>query len=299
LVPAVIGLFAIPELVDLTVRGTSISGDVPLDKLGKGVWQGIKDTYVHWWLVIRCSLIGSGLGILPGIGGGVSQWVSYAHAVQSAKTPEEREMFGKGYVKGVLGPGSANNSKEGAALVTTVGFGIPTTGSMAVLLGGFYILGLQPSPEMLTKHLTITYSMVWTIIVANIIVVLASLLLVNKLAALTNIKGHFMVPFILLLCFIGAYSTNENLLDLLVVLVMGGGWVSHGEVWLSPPPSRPRVGFGEPGGDVFLYVCQKISRGLAAPPLGRRIFAPGRAGGVLPSSRPSVFRSPISSLSGE
>jgi len=222
LVPAVIGLFAIPELVELTVQGTSISGDAPLEKMGKGVMEGIKDTFIHFWLVVRCSLIGAGLGILPGIGGGVSQWVSYAHAVQSAKTPAERDRFGKGYVKGVLGPGAANNSKEGAALITTVGFGIPTTASMAVLMGGFYILGLQPGPDMLTKHLAITYSLVWTIILANIIVVLVSLLLVNKLAALTNVQGHYMVPFILLLCFIGAFSTNENLLDLLVVLVFGG-----------------------------------------------------------------------------
>jgi putative tricarboxylic transport membrane protein len=222
IVPAIIGLFAIPELVELSVQGTSISGNAPLEKMGKGVIQGIKDTFIHFWLVVRCSLIGAGLGILPGIGGGVSQWVSYAHAVQSAKTPEERDMFGKGYVKGVLGPGSANNSKEGAALITTVGFGIPTTASMAVLMGGFYILGLQPGPDMLTKHLAITYSMVWTIIVANIVVVLFSLLIVNKLAALTNVKGHYMVPFILLLCFIGAFSTNENLLDLLCVMVFGG-----------------------------------------------------------------------------
>jgi TctA family transporter len=186
------------------------------------VWQGIKDTFIHFWLTVRCSLIGAGLGMLPGIGGGVSQWVSYAHAVQSAKTPEERDRFGKGYVKGVLGPGSANNSKEGAALITTVGFGVPTTASMAVLMGGFFILGLQPGPDMLTKHLTITYSLVWTIILANIIVVLVSLLFVNKLAAMTEIQGHFLVPFILLLCFIGAISANENIYDLLVVLIGGG-----------------------------------------------------------------------------
>ena len=92
LVPAVIGLFAIPEIVDLTVRGTSISGDRPLEKLGGGAIQGIKDTFIHFWLVIRCSLIGSLIGVLPGLGGGVSQWVAYAHAVQSAKTKEERDM---------------------------------------------------------------------------------------------------------------------------------------------------------------------------------------------------------------
>jgi putative tricarboxylic transport membrane protein len=236
LVPAVIGLFAIPEIVDLTVRGTSISGDRPLEKLGGGAIQGIKDTFIHFWLVIRCSLIGSLIGVLPGLGGGVSQWVAYAHAVQSAKTKEERERFGKGIVQGVLGPGASNNSKEGAALVTTLGFGVPTTTSMAVLIGALMMLGLVPGPDMLSKHLTLTYSLVWIIVIANILVVAASFLFLNQLARMTDIRGNLIIPFILMLCFIGAYSTNESLYDLLTVLVFGVlGYLMVGNKFPRPP----------------------------------------------------------------
>jgi TctA family transporter len=236
LIPVVLGLFAIPEIVDLAVRGTAIAGNVPSENLGKGVKEGIKDTFRHFWLTVRCSLIGVGIGVLPGLGGGVSQWVAYAHAVQSAKTLEERSGFGKGDVRGVLGPGAANNSKEGAGLIPTVAFGIPASAGMAILLGGFYLMGIIPGPEMLTKYLPLTFSMVWTIVLANIIVVAVSLLFINRLARLTIIRGNLMMPFILLLTFIGGYTANNSLGDLIVVLISGGvGYLMVRFGWPRPP----------------------------------------------------------------
>ena len=164
IIPVMVGLFAIPEIVNLAVSGTAIAGNVPLGKLGKGVGEGIKDTFRHFWLVVRCSLIGSFMGLLPGVGGGVSQWMAYAHATQSAKNEAELDGFGKGDIRGVLGPGASNNSKEGAGLIPTIAFGVPSGPAMAILLGAFFILGMVPGPEMLTKHLVLTYSMVWTIV---------------------------------------------------------------------------------------------------------------------------------------
>jgi TctA family transporter len=222
IVPVVVGLFAIPEIIDLTVRGTAIAGNVPLGKLGKGVKEGIRDTFRHFWLTVRCSLIGSLVGILPGLGGGVAQWVSYAHATQSAKTEEEREGFGKGDIRGVIGPGAANNSKEGATLIPTVSFGIPAGSGMTILLGAFLLLGLVPGPDMLTKHLTLTYSMVWTIVLSNIVVVGTCLLFINHLATLTTIRGSLIIPIILVLCFIGAYCSTNHIGDLIVMLLYGG-----------------------------------------------------------------------------
>src|SRR5206468_11836606 len=106
-------IFAIPEIIDLAVRGTAIAGDVSYGRLGKGVTEGIKDTFRHFGLTIRCSLIGTFIGIMPGLGGGVAQWLAYGHATQSARDADERKGFGQGDVRGVLGPGAANNSKEG------------------------------------------------------------------------------------------------------------------------------------------------------------------------------------------
>ncbi len=235
-IPVVVGLFAIPEILDLGVRGTAIAGDVPFGKLGKGVREGIRDTFVHFGLTVRCSIIGSLIGVLPGLGGGVAQWVSYAHAVQSAKTVEEREGFGKGDIRGVLGPGAANNSKEGAGLIPTVAFGIPASSGMAILMGAFFLLGLIPGPEMLTKHLSLTYSMVWTIVIANIITVSVCLVFINRIASLTTIRGNLLIPFILLLCFIGAYTANNHVGDLIVLLVFGGiGYFMVRFGWPRPP----------------------------------------------------------------
>ena len=221
LIPVLVGIFAIPEIIDLAVRGTSIAGNAPAAKLGSGVWQGIRDTFTHWWLVVRCSVVGVFVGILPGAGGGVAQWMAYAHAVQSAKDSKDRERFGQGDVRGVLGPGAANNSKEGGDLIPTIAFGVPGSGAMAILLGAFLIMGLHPGPDMLTKHLAVTYSMVWTLVIANVITVIVCLALLPYLAYVTRIRGSVIIPFLLLLVFVGSYTANKQIADLLVTLAAG------------------------------------------------------------------------------
>jgi len=232
LVPVLVGIFAIPEIIDLCVRGTSIAGKPPPGRLSQGALEGVKDTFRHFWLTIRCSLIGTFIGIMPGLGGSVAQWMAYGHATHSARDAEERKGFGAGDVRGVLGPGAANNSKEGGALIPTVAFGVPGSASMAILLGGFFLLGLVPGPDMLTTHLTVTFSMVWTIVLANVITVGACFLFLNRLAALTNVRAHLLIPVILVLVFIGSFTSNNHYGDLLVTLAFGaigylmvlGGW---------------------------------------------------------------------------
>src|ERR1041384_6830943 len=112
--------------------------------------------------------------------------MAYGHATQSARSAKEREGFGAGDVRGVLGPGAANNSKEGGSLIPTIAFGVPGSTGMAVLLGAFLLMGLIPGPDMLTKHLDITFSMVWTIALSNLIAVAICFMFLNKLAALTH-----------------------------------------------------------------------------------------------------------------
>src|SRR3989454_6647585 len=221
LVPVLVGIFAIPEIIDLVVRGTSIAGALPPGKLSKGAFEGVKDTFRHFWLTIRCSLIGTFIGIMPGMGGAVAQWMAYGHATQSARNAEERKGFGAGDVRGVLGPGAANNSKEGGALIPTIAFGVPGSTAMAILLGGFFVVGLVPGPDMLTKHLDVTMSMVWTIVLANIITVVVSVVFLNRLARLTNIRGGLLIPFLALLTFLGAYTSSNSLNDIVVTLIFG------------------------------------------------------------------------------
>jgi TctA family transporter len=221
LVPVLVGIFAIPEIVDLAVRRTSIAGSLPAGRISQGALEGVRDTFRHFWLTIRCSLIGTFIGIMPGIGGSVAQWMAYGHATQSARTAEERKGFGAGDVRGVLGPGAANNSKEGGSLIPTIAFGVPGSTAMAILLGGFFLVGLVPGPDMLTKHLPVTFSMVWTIVIANIVTVLSCFLVLNQLAKLTAVRAGVLVPVILMLIFVGSYTSNNNYGDILVTLVFG------------------------------------------------------------------------------
>jgi putative tricarboxylic transport membrane protein len=233
LVAVAVGLFALPEIIDIEVQGTSIARQ-QVGKLG-GVLEGVKDTFRHWWLVIRCSALGSYVGILPGIGGGTAQWVAYAHAVQSSPN---KERFGKGAVEGVLGPGAANNSTRGGDLVTTVAFGIPSSVSTAILLGAFLIQGIVPGPDLLdpAKHLALTSSFVWIIIVANIITVAVCFLFLNQLAKITFVRGSLLIPFLLLLIYLGGFTVKNSFGDIIVVLLAGGlGWFMVQFDWPRPP----------------------------------------------------------------
>jgi len=222
LVPVLIGLFALPEIIELGIQRTAIADTTSFGNIRKGVMNGIIDTFRNFWLVVRCSLIGTWIGILPGLGPATSQWMAYAHASQSYKTEEERQRFGKGEVKGVLGPGAANNSTATAATIPTVAFGIPGNFGTAILLGAFFILGITPGPDMLTKNLSLIFSIVWTIVLANVFIVSSSLIFITYLAKITRIRGNILIPNILLLAFIGSFSGSNHLADLIVLLFFGG-----------------------------------------------------------------------------
>jgi TctA family transporter len=235
LVPVTIGFFAIPEVIDLAVQGSSIA-KVQVNRLG-GVWQGVRDTFTHWALVLRCSAIGTFIAIIPGMGAATTQWLAYAHAVQSSRG---RGTFGRGRVEGVLGPGAANNSTLGGSLVTTVAFGVPASVTMAILMGAFLIQGLVPGPSMLTPaprgHLAVTFSMVWTIVVSNVITVAICFLFLRQLVRITQIRGALLIPFILVLIAVGAFAEKNVFEDVAIVLVFGAlGWVMSRLGWPRPP----------------------------------------------------------------
>ena len=157
-----LGLFAFPEIIDLLIKGRPIAEKA---ELGRGWFDGLKDTLRHKWIVLRCATIGVIIGFIPGLGGSVVDWIAYGHIIQTSK---DRERFGKGDIRGVIAPESANNAKEGGGLIPTFLFGIPGSGSMAVFLGGLLILGIQPGPSMLTENVDLIYTAIWSLALANI-----------------------------------------------------------------------------------------------------------------------------------
>jgi putative tricarboxylic transport membrane protein len=235
LVPVTIGFYAVPELIEMAIAGSSIA-KLDVGRVG-GVWEGVRDSIRHWLLVIRCSALGTFVSIIPGLGAATTQWLAYAHAVQSSPG---RERFGRGAVEGVLGPGAANNASLGGSLVTTVAFGVPASVATAILMGAFFIQGLVPGPAMLTPapkgHLAVTMAMVWTIVVSNLITVTVCLFFMGPLARITQIRGTLLVPFIMVLVYVGAFAEKNVFEDLGVVLAFGAlGWVMAHLDWPRPP----------------------------------------------------------------
>lgn len=220
LIPLVLGLFAIPELVDLATHGTaSASGSGPTGRIRFGSFlEGMRECLRHWRLVLGTSLVGVGIGVIPGLGGGVAQWVAYAYSAQNVR---DVSRVGKGAIEGVLGPATVNNSKEGGSLIPTVAFGIPGSASMALLLPILFIVGLRPGPPMLAENVNVTLFMVITLAVAGILACLMSLLVLPVLANITFIKNTRLIPYIMLLVVLGALAERHQSLDLIVTLLAG------------------------------------------------------------------------------
>jgi TctA family transporter len=233
LVPVVLGLFALPELCDLTISRSSISGGRMYDARS-GMWQGAKDCFTHWWLILRCSWIGAFFGAIPGIGGAIIDWLAYGHAVRTEKGAHE--SFGRGDVRGVIASESSNNAKEGGALVPTVAFGVPGSAGMAILIGAFTVHGLIPGPEMLTKHLSVTYSMVWSIALANIAGAGLCYLFSPQFARLATLRYTLILPSVLAIVYVGAFEGTRQWGDLFVLLFFGVvGWLMKHLKWPRPP----------------------------------------------------------------
>lgn len=214
IVPLVIGLFGGPEILQLMLKKTSIANSQASQKIA-GVYQGFVDTFRYWWVVAKAGAIGAAIGVIPGVGGSVAQFIAYGYARLGSKNPEE---FGKGSIEGLLAAAGNNNAKDSGALVPMIAFGLPGSVSTAILLNAFLITGINPGPEMLTTHLDVTFSMVWIAIVANVIVLLLAIPLLKPLSRLTLTEGPVLVPFLLILVVLGAYAENNRLFDVWVML---------------------------------------------------------------------------------
>ncbi len=234
LVPLTLGIFALPELCDLLVSRTQIVKAEKMENNWKGLRQGSVDCFVNWWLVLRCSWIGSVIGAIPGISAAVIDWISYGHALKTEK--HAPLTFGKGDVRGVIAAESATCSREGGALVPTIVFGVPGSAGMAILLGAFMIHGLVPGPEMLTKNLSVTYSMVWSIAIANLLGSGLCYLFSSQFAKLASLRYTLILPVVLSLVYIGAFEGHRSWGDMFSLLFFGVfAWTMKHFKWPRPP----------------------------------------------------------------
>ena len=233
LIPATLGIFALPELAELAVSRKRIAGDNAPNIDMSSQWQGVRDVATHWWLVLRCGVLGTALGAIPGIGSAVIDWIAYGYA---QRTEKNSESFGSGDVRGVIAPESSNNAKEGGHLVPTIAFGVPAGASMAILLGAFLMHGLTPGPDMLTKHLDLTYMIVWSLTLAHVIGAIICLACSRWLARISRIRPEILLPVIVALVFVAAFEGEHDWGDLFSLLFFGIiGWIMKRLGWPRPP----------------------------------------------------------------
>ncbi len=224
-----LGLFAFPEIIDLLIQGRAISETT---ELGKGWLDGVKDALHHKFIILRCSVIGVIVGFIPGLGGSVVDWIAYGHIIQTTK---DRDNFGKGDIRGVIAPESANNAKEGGGLIPTFLFGIPGSGSMAVFLGGLLIMGIQPGPSMVTENVDLVYTAIWSLALANVLGAGLSILLSKPITRLTLVPFNLLAPFMVLIITFASYQASRSWGDLIALLVMGLlGWLMKQYGWPRP-----------------------------------------------------------------
>ncbi len=231
LVIVVMGLFAIPELVELIRRDRTIS---TLGTTLKGSrFEGATDTFRHKALVVRSSIIGVILGAIPGVGGSATTWIMYGLTSQSYR---DKSKFGKGDIRGVIGPEAANNSNDAGSLIPTLLFGVPAGASMAVLLGGLVLIGVQPGPQLIQEDLPLLMTVAWSLALANILGTAICFLLRNRIAKLTTIRPGRLVPFLFVAIIIGAFQSSVNVGDLVLLLLLGAfGWGVMRAGWSRAP----------------------------------------------------------------
>jgi len=210
-----LGIFAVPEIVALLRHDQSISRS---GGLGAGWLDGVRDWWSNLFLSIRCSIIGVIVGVIPGLGGSVVDWIAYGHTVQTVR---DKSRFGSGDIRGVIGPESSNNAKEGGGLVPTLIFGIPGSGSMAVFLGGLALLGYDAGPQMIQSNLDLTYTIVWSLALANVFGAGLCIAFSSVIARLTTIRFSLLGPFLFMLISFAAFQSGQALEDLAALFLVG------------------------------------------------------------------------------
>ncbi len=246
LVVIAMGVFALPEIIDLLKRGLAIAEHYAV---GGGWGKGFLDVLRNRWLVLRCSGMGCAIGALPGLGGSVVDWIAYSHALQ---TTRDRSNFGKGEIRGVIAPESANNAAMGGALVPTLLFGIPGSGSMAVFLGGMILIGIQPGVTMVDTRLDLTYAIIWSLALANVFGAGICVLLARQVARLTAVPFVYLAPFMIMVVLFAAYQATRSVADLVALVAIGVlGVYMRRFGW--PRPAL-LIGFVlAPGAETYLY----------------------------------------------
>ena len=236
-VPALIGLFSVSQIMSLAwdvhhgKKGSVVEDEENL-KHGRPLppWEETKTLIPT---TIRCSIVGTIVGIIPAAGAGVSSWVCYSMGKKFSKHPEE---FGHGALEGVASCETGNNAATGGALIPLITLGLPGSSVAAILLGGLMIHGLTPGASMFTKHASTTYAIMIGFLFANILMAVIGIFAARKIARVSSLPMGILAPCILALCAIGTYAIRGNIFDVGVMVFFGALGFIFKQCGFAAPP---------------------------------------------------------------
>jgi len=216
LIPVLIGVFAASEVFFQAQKPPEIIEGFK-GKIGK-IYMGFGKMKSYMLTIVRSSLIGTFIGVVPGTGGGIAAFVAYAESKRVAKHPEK---YGTGEIDGVAAAESANNATTGGALVPMLTLGIPGDPVTAVLIGAFMIQGLQPGPLLFQQNARTVFALFAGLLIANMILFVLGMIGLRYYAKVANLPSQILGPIVLLFCFVGSYAVANSMVDVGAMLGMG------------------------------------------------------------------------------
>lgn len=218
LVPALIGLYSIPQVLALVVSKEKYIVDEKAIAAMKGKKITWKDFIRYPRIYIESAIIGIIVGIIPGAGGNIASFLSYNEAKRLSRTPE---LFGKGAREGIAASETGNNGVTGGALIPMLTLGIPGNAVTAVLLGGLMIQGLLPGNDLFTVKAAVTYPFIIGFFVANFVMLILGIFCAGQFAKVVKVPSNFLASIILVLTVVGAFAINNSIVDVYIMLMFG------------------------------------------------------------------------------
>ncbi|MFA6680957.1 MAG: tripartite tricarboxylate transporter permease [Sphaerochaeta sp.] len=216
LLPILIGLFAVSQLFESS--GETEQEVKPIEYSIKGFGFSLKEFVSQKWNFLRSAVIGTGVGILPGLGGAICSVVAYGVAKKQSKYPEK---FGTGVIDGIVASETANNASTGGALVPLMTLGIPGDNTTAILLAGFMVHGITPGPLLFENNGVLVYGIFTALVLANIFMIISEFGGMRLFVKVLAVPKHILLPIVITLCVIGSYGLNNRMFDVWTMLFFG------------------------------------------------------------------------------
>jgi hypothetical protein len=217
-VVVLVGMFAITEALELLRTNQTVSNQMLSERFGYAqILEGVVYTVKQPFLLVRSSLIGTGVGLVPAVGGTVAAFLAYFQAARTVKNPR----FGQGDPRGVLAPEASNDAKDAGSALPSLAFGIPGSADWAIVMGAMVIHGLTPGPNLIRENPEIVWIAILVLISASFLSSFLGVLFGPQLLQITRVKPGILSPLVLLLAVVGAYALNLSLIDVLVSIGFG------------------------------------------------------------------------------